>query len=316
MDQNELAAQALTSRNVPSQVKPLTSREFWTLLRLAQPAALVGRDASDIVSELSIAGEEADRICRLLDRSTALALATEALEHKGFWALTGVSEQYPSRLVARLGNAAPALFYGVGDRTIPAGDGIGVVGSRDIPPETADIARAVARFAASHDVPLVSGGARGVDQQAMDAAFERGGTVVGVLADSLERAVSDPSVRRGIASGHVCLVTPYGPSAPFSAGNAMGRNKIVYGLSRAVVVVRSDLDSGGTWAGATEAISKGYSAVYSWTGVGTSAGNAALVRKGAFELATEADIDERLLTSPGAAPSVSAAGLGTQLSLF
>lgn len=74
------------------------------------------------------------------------------------------------------------------------------------------------------------------------------------------------------------------PSATFSVGNAMGRNKIIYGLSRCTIVVASDHETGGTWAGATEALKNGYGRVASWIGPGGGAGISALVRSGAAEL--------------------------------
>jgi predicted Rossmann fold nucleotide-binding protein DprA/Smf involved in DNA uptake len=87
-----------------------------------------------------------------------------------------------------------------------------------------------------------------------------------------------------VAGGQICLVTPYPPSAPFSVGNAMGRNKIIYALSRCTIVVASDHETGGTWAGATEALENGYGRVASWMGPGAGAGNGALVQCGAVEL--------------------------------
>lgn len=66
---------------------------------------------------------------------------------------------------------------------------------------------------------------------------------------------------------------PWSPEAitlavPFSVGNAMGRNKIIYGLSRCTIVVATDDGTGGTWAGATEALKNHYGRVASWTGAG------------------------------------------------
>jgi predicted Rossmann fold nucleotide-binding protein DprA/Smf involved in DNA uptake len=148
----------------------------------------------------------------------------------------------------------------------------------------------------------------------MNAAFELDGHVVGVLADALSDAVRRPSTRRAISGGTVCLVTPYAPTAGFSAGNAMGRNKIIYGLCRAVVVVRSDEGTGGTWSGAVEALRKRWTPVLSWTGPGSAQGNRALLAKGAFELTA---MDE-LKTHLSAEPVVAAAAVsdpGAQLSL-
>lgn len=316
LGQSDLVILALTSRIVPSEVPPLTARDFWPLVRAVEDLQwLQGRPGSEIAEHLSITGELADRVARLLDRGAAIALALEQLENKGVWTATPAGEAYPARLWQRLGDAAPPYLHGVGDGQLLHEPGIGVVGSRDIGADSAEVAREVARRSVLHQLPLVSGAARGVDQHAMNEAFDRGGQVAGVLADSLERTVAKPSTRQGIASGHICLATPYTPHAPFSAANAMGRNKIIYALSRCVVVVRSDEGRGGTWAGATEALRRGFSTVVSWTGTGASDGNRALVERGARECATLGDLDAFLTDTPAltSPPSVQ---FGDQLSIF
>ena len=290
----DLTVSALLSRLAPSSVSPLTALEYWTLSRSVPLDELAGKSADELSAIFGIKPDIAARIPVLLERRMALAIATEEFEHRGFWVMTGNDPHYPQRLRDRLGDQAPAIIYGVGDRRLLNVDGIGVVGSRDIGPEQASVAQSVARTAAGQQVPVVSGGARGVDQQAMSAAFDYGGTVVGVLADSLLRTANDASIRHAVSEERLCLVTPYSPSAPFSAGNAMGRNKIIYGLSSAVVVVRSDKDSGGTWAGATEAIKKNFTAVYSWVGVGTGPGNGPLVDLGAQRLDESDELATRL----------------------
>lgn len=316
LDQADLVTLALTSRVVRSDVPPLTARQYWPLTRATDLPWLIGQSASAIASELGIAGEHAERVARLLDRGAALALAMEQLEHTGVWTATGTAELYPESLRRRLGDAAPPLLHGVGDPQLLQTAGVGVVGSRDIGPESVEVAREVARAAVHQQLPVVSGAARGVDQHAMNAAFEFGGRVIGVLADSLERTVAKPSTRRGIASGQICLVTPYSPTAPFSAGNAMGRNKIIYALSRCVAVIRSEEGSGGTWGGATEALRGKLTTVLSWTGQGSAQGNRALVELGAGELQSFDQIEERIEATfeqplpPAPAPK------GDQLSLF
>ena len=191
-------------------------------------------------------------------------------------------------------------------------DGVGVVGSRDISDEGSQVAREIAQGAVKLGLPVISGAARGVDGDAMNAAFEAGGRVVGVLADALEHAVTRRSTRRGVAGGQICLVTPYPPSAAFSVGNAMGRNKIIYGLSRCTIVVASDHETGGTWAGATEALKNGYGRVGSWMGPGSGAGNSALVQHGAAELSDVNRLGELLHESVDP-PAANVEPLGDQL---
>lgn len=284
LDDQDLAALALTSRLVDSPVKPLSSREFWALRRDVEPSALHGMTAADIASDYLIAGDTAERIARLFDRSAALALAVEKLDHSGIWTVTGVGRTYPERLRSRLRDATPVVLHGVGEMSPLSIDGLAVVGSRNVSEEGSEVARAIARMAVKSGMPVISGAARGVDRDAMNSAFDEGGHVVGVLADSLQRAVAKPGMRKGVSRGQICLVTPFAPDVAFSVGNAMARNKMIYGLARCTVVVASDQDTGGTWAGAVEALKNGYGRVASWVGAGSGPGNKALVEQGALEL--------------------------------
>jgi predicted Rossmann fold nucleotide-binding protein DprA/Smf involved in DNA uptake len=118
----------------------------------------------------------------------------------------------------------------------------------------------------------------------MTAAYEAGGQVVGYLADSLERRVRDPNTRRALADGSTCLATPYKPSAGFSVASAMGRNKLVYASARVTFVVASDLEKGGTWEGAVEALRNGFGSVAVWMGEGGGPGNARLAELGATSI--------------------------------
>lgn len=312
LNEQDLAALALTSRLVESAVKPLSSREFWALRRSVEPSTLHGMTAIQMASALAIAGEDAERIARLFDRAAGIAVALEKLDHSGIWTITGVGQCYPERLRARLRDSAPVVLHGVGDLSLLDTDGVGLVGSRDISEDGSQVAREIAQTAVKSGLPVVSGAARGVDQEAMNAAFDVGGQVVGVLADSLERAVTRPDTRRGVADGQICLLTPYTPAAPFSVGNAMGRNKIIYGLARCTIVVATDHENGGTWAGATEALKNHYGRVASWTGRGSGAGNSALVKQGADELSDVTRLDE-LLHEP--VVPVEDEALGDQLTL-
>jgi len=298
MTNQSLLAQSLMSRFVPSSVRPLSSKEFWSLTRLAALQTLQGLSAEEIGLQYGVPPGIAERVPPLLDRGRSLALALEELEHRGIWVLVAGDQRYPLRLHERLGDAAPAMLYGVGDPAQLGTEGVGVVGSRDIGLQSAQVASDVAHFAASRRVPVVSGGARGVDRQAMDAAFEVGGNAIGVLAESLIRTAGESSIRRAIAAEQLCLITPYSPTAPFSVGNAMGRNKIIYALTSATVVVRSDEDAGGTWAGATEALAKHYGTVWSWLGAGAGPGNESLVKRGARPLATSDRFDDLLEHPP------------------
>ena len=90
----------------------------------------------------------------------------------------------------------------------------------------------------------------------MSGALEAGGRVVGVMADSLERAALARDNREALMDGRLALVSPYDPAAGFNVGHAMQRNKLVYALADAAFVVNSDFEKGGTWAGAIEQLER------------------------------------------------------------
>jgi predicted Rossmann fold nucleotide-binding protein DprA/Smf involved in DNA uptake len=103
------------------------------------------------------------------------------------------------------------------------------------------------------------------------------------------RAAVSGKYREGIRSGQLVLISTYNPEAGFTIGNAMGRNKYVYALADFAVVVSSDYQKGGTWAGADEELrrEKGHP-VFVRIGATVPKGNAELLRIGAQPFPTEA----------------------------
>jgi predicted Rossmann fold nucleotide-binding protein DprA/Smf involved in DNA uptake len=110
-------------------------------------------------------------------------------------------------------------------------------------------------LAADRGYSVVSGGARGVDEAAMLGALEVEGTAVGVLASDLLQICTSAKYRDAIVHSNLVLVAATNPEARFSVGTAMGRNKYIYCLADAAVVVHSGT-KGGTWSGANENLKK------------------------------------------------------------
>ena len=106
----------------------------------------------------------------------------------------------------------------------------------------------------------------------MAGALDSGGAVVGVPAEGLRVAARSPEVRRRVHNGELCIASPYAPAMRFTAGNAMGRNKIVYGLADVTLVVCSDNGSGGTWEGPRKHSAGGFGPVAVWAGDGAGSG--------------------------------------------
>ena len=206
------------------------------------------------------------------------------------------------------------MLYAAGTTELLEIAGLGVVGSRDVSPMGAEVAIEAAKCAAVRGIPLVSGGARGVDQLALNAALDSGGAVVGVLADSLSRKLRDADIRAAIHDGRAVMCAPYSPDTGFSAGNAMGRNKLIYAQTAVTLVVASDKGSGGTWTGATEALDRQFGRVAVWRGPGEGPGNEDLERRGAVPVSDMNTLSTLLDDKSPAAPRPG--GVVEQVTLF
>ena len=292
-----LAILSLTARSLGSrpggpsadEPKPLGPREWARVGRAlaavdASPADLLGREATDLATLLGGATGAAERIGKLAARATTLSLEVERLASRGIWLISAADSEYPSRLRGRLGESAPPILYGAGAIELLDAGGVAIVGARDANEVALAYARGAAAAVARSGRSVVSGGARGIDAAAMTGAAEAGGTVVGALADSLERQVRATDVRALIADERLALVSPYGPDIPFSVGNAMGRNRLIYCLADEALVVSTSEGEGGTWAGATEALGAGWVPVYVRTDAGAPPGNSGLVTRGAVAI--------------------------------
>jgi predicted Rossmann fold nucleotide-binding protein DprA/Smf involved in DNA uptake len=262
-------------------VKPLSLREWNALVRRLQAVSLRPSDlltVSMTSSPLELSGDEHERLHFLLARDIQTAL--DRLEASGIYPLTRADKDYPEKYRLRLRNAAPAVLFYAGEKALLGQPGIAVVGSRHLDDAGKHCAAFIGNACGLSGMVLYSGGAKGVDTISMDAALEARGAAVGVLADSLERAVrgSKEALRRG----DLCLITPYSPKAGFSVGAAMGRNRLIYTLADFAIVVASDAETGGTWAGATEALRNKWLPVFVLEHDAMPEGNKVLLQRGAL----------------------------------
>jgi DNA processing protein len=282
------SAHALPEGAAATGGAPLTLSEFNEFMEkveaspLKSPSALQGSSADELAKLLALPLDEAQRIVRLLNRSGRLALELESLFSRGIWAVTRVDDAYPARLRQTLQHQAPSVLFGSGDIQLLRKGGVAVVGSRNIDEAGTAFALEVGRRAAAAKMPVVSGGARGSDRLAMTGALEAGGISFGVIADSLDKTIRQADLRQMLLESQLVMLTPYAPTAGFSIGAAMGRNKVIYGLAEFAVVVSSDFQTGGTWAGAVEALKGSWCPVFVRDGENVPKGNRELLKMGAF----------------------------------
>ena len=150
--------------------------------------------------------------------------------------------EYPTQLA----NAPdpPKRLYGIGDPALLV-PGLAVIGSRKSTPYGRGAARLFAGWAAAEGVVIISGGAIGCDQAAHRAALEVNGPTVAVLGCGAD--IDYPTGATALLAlirsrGCVLSEQPWG-TPPLRWAFAR-RNRIIAGLSHAVLVVEASVPSG------------------------------------------------------------------------
>lgn len=205
--------------------------------------------------ENTIAKLTYDRIKNLLNRGASLSLALDKWQSAGVWIMDRQHEHYPKAIKKQLKHQSPALFFGVGNSELLSKQAVGFVGSRDCDGQDEQATNQYVSQINQLNYQVVSGAAKGVDSHAMLASLNNGNTAIGILADSLFRASASGQWRQHLKANNLVLISPFYPEGRFTPANAMARNKFIYLLSSATVVVTSG-EKGGTWEGAKENLKK------------------------------------------------------------
>lgn len=273
-------------------LKPLGLRQYnslasWLKAEGMRPGDLLTPEGRMRLTTIEGREVNFDRVAPLLDRGAALALVTEKWERSGLWIISRSDSCYPERLKRYLGQTAPPLLYGVGSTSLLNRGGLVVVGSRDRSEEDGEFARRVGEHCAKEGIAIISGAAKGIDRDAMSGALEAGGWALGVLAEGLAKTATSGQYRSGLVGDRLTLVSPYDPDSRWFAYTAMERNKLLYGLSDAALVVASSADSGGTWGGACEALQYGRVKVFVKSCGTVAPGNPKLLHMGGIPFPVE-----------------------------
>lgn len=191
---------------------------------------------------------------------------------------------------------APRLLFARGSLTAADDNAVAIIGSRRCTRYGRRTAYRIGHGLAAAGFTVVSGLALGIDGEAHKGALDAGGRTVGVLANGLAK-IYPPSHeelgRRVIGSGALISESPT-LVAP-EAGLFHARNRLISGLSRAVVVVEANARSG-TMITVKHAAEQGRQvfAVPGEADSDASAGTLQLIRDGACMVRSAADVIEDL----------------------
>ena len=205
-----------------------TLERAWRAPEAALRAVLDGRSAASVV-----------RVRAHLDLDAVLS----RLADLGVAVLLPDDPRYPDALHTL--HRPPGVLYVAGDPSLLATRSVAVVGTRRASEYGRRAARRLAGDLAAAGLTIVSGLALGIDSVAHEAALRAAGTTIAVLGCGLD--VVYPASNRRLRSrilDHGALLTEYPPGAQPQPGNFPARNRIVSGLSLAVVVIEAGRKSG------------------------------------------------------------------------
>lgn len=206
----------------------------------------------DLVA-LGYGRETAERILYLLSQEEQLDWYLRKGALADCYPLTRVSTGYPLRLRKRLGEDSPGCLWAKGDVSVLDKPAVALVGSRDLDTFNTGFAREAGKQAALQGITLVSGNARGADREAQEACLAYGGSVISVVADSLEMHPLRKNVLYLSEESYDCT---------FSAQRALSRNRVIHCLGEAVLVAQCTYGSGGTWDGTIKNLRNRWSPVF------------------------------------------------------
>lgn len=231
------------------------------------------------------------------------------------WEIARGAKGYPAAFECL--DKPPAMLYVAGEPEALQ-EGLAVVGARNATPYGRRAARMFASCAARRGIVVISGGARGCDAAAHEAALEENGVTVAFLGGGCDRPY--PACNAGLferivaAGGAVVSEHPWDrPPRPYAFRT---RNRLIAGLARATLVVEAGVASG-TFSTADEALAANREvlAVPGSIFSPTSCGANTLIGQGAMPVTGEEAFCEMLdRLFPGAAGTSGGMGCGVRAS--
>ncbi|HEY70287.1 MAG TPA: DNA-protecting protein DprA [Anaerolineae bacterium] len=196
-------------------------------------------------SNLGRAGLSPSLVNELIETRSRLDLDEEMgrLQEAGFQIITWQDPDYPERL--REINAPPPVLYCWGELTSRDRWAAALVGTRQVTPYGRTVTEDLAATLAANGVTVVSGMARGIDGIAHRSCLDAGGRTLAVLGSGLDQIYPPEHTHlaeRICQSGAVLTDYPLGTKP--EGRNFPPRNRIISGLSLAVVIVEAGEGSG------------------------------------------------------------------------
>lgn len=223
----------------PVQQIDLVALSFLPASRRRLSTAVACADAADGRLETALewldrrdAARDLKRLARdALETTVRLGFSYVALDEPGYPGLLSSIEDPPIGLWVR--------------GQLPQLQNVAIIGSRAASSAALEIAHGLAASLVRQGLCIVSGLARGCDGRAHQGAIAAGGQTIAVLGCGLDRIYpADHAALADDVASHGAVISEFPPGTPPLPLHFPLRNRIISGLSRAVVVVEAGEKSG------------------------------------------------------------------------
>lgn len=168
----------------------------------------------------------------------------EDLQKSGIKWMSVFDDEYPFALKQIYD--PPIILYYKGE-ILPQDDfSIAIVGTRKMTGYGKLVTEKFASHLVASGFTIVSGLARGVDSTAHWTAVRESGRTLAILGGGLNNIYPPENINLAnqIIDGKGAVISEYPPDCPSFPGNFPSRNRIISGLSKAVLVTEAGVDSG------------------------------------------------------------------------
>lgn len=189
-----------------------------------------------------VSKEEFDKMCYALNYDFLEQYIIE-LDRQGVVVLTQFSENYPKQFLNF--DAKPIILYCKGDVSLLKTKCVAIVGSRKPTNYGKEVTKKFAMALASSGLTIVSGLADGVDMIAHSSALEVDGKTIAVMGSGFNHIYpkGNFSLEREIEQKGL-VITEYKPEIMPASWHYPIRNRIIAGLSNAVLITEASNKSG------------------------------------------------------------------------
>ncbi len=239
----DLVALQLTRGAGPVRINSIL--ELTRILNLSLDT-LLGTEAGQLQKRLPAGSQElAPYLTACTDEMRTQARKLLGITQKqGIQTLPIYTEQYPAALRTCLGKGAPPLLFARGNLSLLKEAGVGIVGTRTPTTQGLHIARQCAQIFSFAGVPIISGGARGIDWAAHTNALNAGGTTIVILPQGMLTYEIPEILHTALQNGKALLLSEFIPNTRWMTHAAITRNGTISALTRLLCVIEPQKTGG------------------------------------------------------------------------